>query len=550
MLNGLEDLVLSFIERGELPEGATRSLDLVKRLETYQEELDWIVTKLSAFEKPDLKLIRCARLLADAFDKIGKYNSARESLRIWSMVESEFLEANPLRTEPKRFIEICWLAWAKSVSHHRHHGKGEIAQAVSLTEKLLSFAKSFAKSSLKMPEVLLAMVNYAHARHMQVMGKGRQADEHFTAALDCCNNIVNNPENSEDEIKSAKHLSAIFLIQIARFLLEGGHLERSWRLIQVSDTILSDNRDDLNKSFIVLLKGCILRQKQSLDESIKLLKIVVEQFKKQSNGRYLFRSMHELAKALYNRASTSEDTNSKSKDYSLAMSILADLSTHISRHEDSSVDRRNTNRWDVNRFLLESRIHLAQDNIKSARESASKANSILASHLKEDSHDLRMLATAITGEILLKESKPIEVIKLCAPMLNRPKLDDHIDKTDETWVRVVAWEACISLLHTEKAIELKSEVGNITLIENAYIKSRAEEVFQKHEALLRKGFVIPHDTENTNHEFWKEELRRYLVNLVAIRHPSETIESHAERLGIKRQTLANWKSEFSQSQKK
>ena len=488
----------------------------------------------SADEEFQVLVARSAHLLADLFDKFGEDESAAQVLTCYVEAAGD----GPAHRTPAVRAEERWLRWAESVNRHRREGA---ESAIAITSALLREIDGEDAS-----HDFLARLHYAHGRHLQKAGRIPEAEDSFAIALEHAESLSKETarETGRPRLRYAHLLVSLNLVQFARISMERGDLRRAWRLLAVAGSLQAGIEDPINKAFVDLYKGSVLRQQHKLEEAIRLLEPTADSLKHIRHARYLMRCQYEVAKAYLNRAEL--PAANAEEDLQKARAWLEKLSrTRESQPDRYRGDERLRHRFEVKCNVLAARIDLKRGRLDLALTNVDKAFARLQHALAGSSRDLLVLATWVKGNILVEAGRPVDAIAVCLDWVHQRDPREPADKTDDSWVDLVLWKAHICNDDLSSAQSYRNSWQTVWGdIENVYVQQYARDVTKLHDERTGAGFFVDAIDRSGREDYWnwrqrQEQLQRFLLTRVVTNYPDEGPKGWATRLDLTPQQVGN-----------
>ena len=485
---------------------------------------------------------QATHLLADLFDKYSEEDFAAEALQCFRDVEAQV----GLHRSPAFDAERHWISWAESVNLHRRESA---EKAIDITSALIREIED--KEGNYVSDDFRTRLYYAHGRHLQKAGRILDAENSFARSLEFGEALAGETANEggRPRLRYAHLLTSLNLVQLARILIEQSDLRRAWRLLTVAGSLQAGIDDPINKAFVELYKGSVLRQLGRLDEAISRLDETVRTFRKRGHHRYLMRSQYELSKAYLNRAELPGAQDAAS-DLDQAKEWLARLTrtrtANSSRHRG---DERLRDRFDVRCAILAARTTQRVGGttaLKEAEAHISRAFDVLHHQLKGSSRDLLVLATWVKGNILIELQRPLDATKICLEWVAQRNDREPVDRTDDAWVDLVLWKSYVCTDDISRAEELRRGwMAKAATLENTYVRSYAHDVMEMHRRRIEAAFFLNNVAPEDDTKYWdwkrrQRELQTFMLRRVIENHPHENKTQWAKRLGLTEPGLNPW----------
>ena len=480
-------------------------------------------------------VLRAIRLLSDLHDRRGDNHRALECIaavgtpkEIEASISRRRSTAGPLDTE--RYQERSWCLLQAATCLHRL-GKSE--EAEELAKMVLGRLAN--ESSPEMLELRIR-ANYIEGRILQTSGRPESSQDYLGAALECCDAWVAPGVDPATAAGYARYQSAIVLSALARSSLAKNELTRAGRQLLIASTILRDTDDEVTRTYVKFLSGCVKRQTNQLPDAIRQLSAARAEFLGLRHTRLYNRCSLELGQAFYNCES-----------YDKLKAVLAQWEKDravLGDHDGE--DNQAGARWDAARRLLLARTHLKQNSLRQAAAEAARALETLERSdpkSRPQVWDRLAIAYAILAETALGEGHFDECITLANQGMKVRNGSPPSDAADHAWLLMVVADAHFK----------RSRPGDIALahrylrecqglvIENDFMKKRLTNLAHS------LDFFIAHDERaKLKYSEWDLLLKSFLLRRAEAVHPGASAEILADVLGVSKQTVYNWQRDIRQ----
>jgi tetratricopeptide (TPR) repeat protein len=579
--------------------GETRQVlvDLLSKLRdgdiweiTSKQAMDWLELARrvsSSRTRDEILSMRLRSLVAELADRRGWWQEVTPpALDNLGAIKTRFFSRNKILTpdteETNWFRQAGWLLLQDARREHRSLNK-QLESGAGVEDSPSEQHKNAARAALKsakslqkqlhviLPEAgnheLLYRAAFSIARHLQVLEEWPDAETELVAALHHCyqhrseitqsmmildpgdHEYIAQKQDLELKQKFTLFNTTVIVANLGRINVERGELLQALPQLLIARTMLLDSKDIVMRGFVDLLLGSVYRQLGApispptngvmLDPK-NLLKSAIKSFRQAQHSQLHARATLELAQHYYGLAARSGDDLVELNVHLKEAEILLKEEPEVMSKKGSKM-KTGRERWDAQRFLLLARIESLRPSVDSNnREAMKHALMALDFSVKAGRKDLESIARLVLAELSIEEQKYDAALKYCTQVEQL----HPVDRADEAWLYVVfanAWMKQGDRATAEAYFERWESMSS--LVPNVHIKKKAAEVKRGLDTQL--GFYI-RPNEDLNYEKLKDELKLFLVRSL---NGTGTLEEQAEKLGVDKQTLANWRVEMTKAGK-
>lgn len=508
--------------------------------------------------------MRLRSLVAELSDRRGWWDVAPYALENIGSVKRRFKSETALsepHTERWRWLrQAGWLLLQDArCEHRRSDGKGINSaerHKLAAQDALRSAKELQSHLTTVLPEQenheLLYRVAFSIARHLQVLGpydppSYDEAEGELVTALHHCychrqevdlmmrELEADNPQRHEEmEDLIAKQDFTMFnttvvVANLGRINVERGSLKRAIPQLLIARTMLLGSKDRVMRGFVELQLGSVYRQlgastdASDMPDPTKLLGLAVDLFRDAGHRQLEARARLELAQHFYGLASVALQPRSYLEKAEQLLHEEPKQTLHSTDHVE---------RWDAQRLLLLARIeHLKPGHdAETVRRYAEEAL-----HLSKvvGRKELEAIAGLALAELCIDEEKYADAIRYCE-IVERVA---PADIADQAWLIIVlanAWLKQGDRATAETYLKRWKEMRDS--VQNVYIRNKATSL-ERHLETQRCFYVRPDG--NLNYERLHEELKMFLIQAA---QPLGGLDVQADLLGLKKNSLARWRS--------
>ncbi|MGB6742895.1 MAG: hypothetical protein WBE38_04485 [Terracidiphilus sp.] len=535
-----------------------------------------------AASRPDEEVLsmRLRSLVAEVADRRGWWSDVEaKALTNLEAIRARFDERGaivlPHMPEWHWFRQAGWLLLQDVRRVHRSDGRGKMAaerhrlaaeEALKLARKLQSHLRDVLPEERN--HEVLYRVAFSIARHCQALERYEEAETELSIALHhcCCHRdetaqrlLLLEKSDEDYQVKMARlkakqsftlFNTTVVVANIGRIDVQRGKLNESIPQLMIARTLLLDSKDIVMRGFVDLQLGSVYRQLgaptfakadgTSMPDPKELLDSAVEKFRTAQHRQLEARAKLELAQHLYGLATHAGNPEESRAWLNAAKGRLAEGSREAAAATIPGPGRR-VERWDAERQLLLARIERVEQEIDDGRAGGLAEvtkHTMEALHKSDEAgqKDVQVVARLVLAELCTDASRFDEALRYCE---EAEQLDPR-DKADQAWLFILsayAWlkqgdrAAADSYLKRWKSIEKEAE--------NVHIRKKAEKIERKMQQMEPCYYV--RSDQDLNYKKRVQELKDFLVQSV---EPTGTLDQQAQRLGLKRQSLANLRNKM------
>jgi len=394
-------------------------------------------------------------------------------------------------------------------------------------------------------------VDFSIARHLQVLKRYEEAEKELIKALHHCHELRREIQRRLNKLEGDRHDQAssdgkcqaniealcvldkctvfnttVVVANLGRIDVERGRLKQALPQLSIAKTLLLDSHDLVMQGFVDLQLGIVYRQLRPSNHSNtadaeELIRSAIKKFELADHQPLLAKGTLELAQYYFGKTAISP-------------ADLAEARKHLEGHGVVEGVRQ---RWDAQRSLLLARIEFAEGTRKSWRESAKNAEYALELAQTSGLKEVEAIANLVLAELALKDGDFKKALDCCRAVQRlKPK-----NVADKAWMYLVlaeTWRLEGSLGNALRFLSRWKKIkGNV---ENEGIRERAVELERSLKDERKRGFFIAPGDDDIEMNRHMEKLKDFLISRA--RSLGSTIPVQASLLGVKPQTLANWRS--------
>jgi tetratricopeptide (TPR) repeat protein len=521
--------------------------------------------------------MRLCSMLAEIADRRGWWPLLPRALENIAEVHTRFFSQTALLSPEAKdlpwFRQAGWLLLHDARWKHRSRNSND-GSSMEQREKAAQNALNAAQRlqdhlQLIMPEAgnheLLYRTAFSKARHHQVLQRYVEAESDLRIALHHCylhrSEVITSLDNldanaSDLALKQTFTLfnTAVVVANLGRINVDLGNLLQAQPQLLTARTMLLDSKDIVMRGFVDLQLGSVYRQlgtsgtspsREIAFDPADLLKDAIAAFEKAGHRQLQARATLELAQHYYGLAGDSDDNSQVCDQLEKARACLKKQPAKI---DSENSDRNKVERWDAESQLLRARIEYLSQSIavnhdpNYGRQDVAIDDALEAlKRCKEVGRkDLEAIAGLVLAELSIARNKYDEAIAYC---LDVERLDP-VDNADKAWLYIVFSNAWMKQGDRATAEAYFEQWKNISpSVQNARIRKKAVDVGNM--LKTQRGFYIPPDGD-LDFEKHMEELKLFLVQTV---QATGSLQEQARKLGLKKQTLANWRARMIKEKK-